>query len=43
MPLRGGDPRFGGRRAVDGECHPYVLELILALRGQGWRWTEECI
>lgn len=29
--------------AENGERHPYVLELILALRGQGWRWTEEFI
>lgn len=28
---------------VQGERHPYVLELVLALRGQGWRWTEEYI
>lgn len=27
----------------DGERHPYVLELVLALRDQGWRWTEELI
>ncbi|MCY4474162.1 MAG: DNA methyltransferase [Chloroflexi bacterium] len=27
--------------AVKGERHPYVLELILALRRQGWLWTEE--
>ncbi len=24
-----------------GERHPYVIELILALRKQGWRWVEE--
>ncbi len=30
-------------KAVDGERHPYVLELILALRKQGWLWTEEYI
>lgn len=30
-------------RVVDGERHPYVLELILALRKQGWLWTEEYI
>lgn len=29
--------------ARGGERHPYVLELILALRAQGWRWTEEFI
>lgn len=28
-------------RAVDGERQTYVLELILALKKQGWRWTEE--
>lgn len=27
--------------AVNGERHTYVLELILALRRQGWLWTEE--
>lgn len=30
-------------RVVDGERHTYVLELIQALRRQGWRWTEEYI
>ena len=30
-------------KAVDGERHPYVIELILALRQQGWLWTEEFI
>lgn len=30
-------------RVVDGERHPYVLELILALRAQGWLWSEEFI
>ena len=30
-------------KALDGERHPYVLELIQGLRGQGWRWTEEYI
>lgn len=30
-------------KVVDGERHPYVLELILALRNQGWFWTEEFI
>jgi DNA modification methylase len=30
-------------RVVDGERHTYVLELICALRAQGWRWTEEYI
>jgi len=28
-------------KVVDGERHTYVLELIQALRGQGWLWTEE--
>lgn len=28
-------------KAVNGERHTYVLELILALRRQGWLWTEE--
>ena len=27
--------------AANGERHTYVLELILALRQQGWLWTEE--
>lgn len=26
---------------VGGERHPYVIELILAMRKQGWLWTEE--
>jgi len=30
-------------KAVNGERHTYVLELILALRKQGWLWTEEYI
>lgn len=30
-------------RVVGGERHTYVLELILALREQGWCWTEEYI
>lgn len=30
-------------KVVEGERHPYVLELILALRRQGWLWTEEYI
>jgi site-specific DNA-methyltransferase (adenine-specific) len=30
-------------KAEDGERHIYVLELILALRKQGWLWTEEYI
>ena len=28
-------------RVMNGERHTYVLELILALRKQGWYWTEE--
>ena len=28
---------------VNGERHTYVLELVLALRAQGWFWTEEYI
>jgi len=30
-------------RVVNGERHTYVLELILAMRSQGWLWTEEFI
>lgn len=30
-------------KVVDGERHTYVMELILALRKQGWLWTEEYI
>ncbi len=30
-------------KVVSGERHTYVLELILALRQQGWFWTEEFI
>lgn len=30
-------------RVIGGERHTYVLELILALRRQGWLWTEEFI
>jgi len=30
-------------RAVNGERQTYVLELILAMRQQGWFWTEEYI
>ncbi len=30
-------------RVVNGERHTYVIELILALRKQGWLWTEEFI
>lgn len=28
-------------RVVDGERHTYVMELVIALRRQGWLWTEE--
>lgn len=28
-------------RVVGGERHTYVIELILAMRKQGWLWTEE--
>ncbi|MCA1612906.1 MAG: site-specific DNA-methyltransferase [Acidobacteria bacterium] len=28
-------------KAVEGERHTYVIELILALKNQGWLWTEE--
>jgi site-specific DNA-methyltransferase (adenine-specific) len=30
-------------KVVDGERHTYVIELILAMRRQGWLWTEEFI
>ena len=30
-------------RVVAGERHAYVLELILAMREQGWLWTEEYV
>lgn len=30
-------------KVVNGERHTYVIELILALREQGWLWTEEFI
>lgn len=30
-------------RAVNGERQTYVLELILAMKGQDWLWTEEYI
>ena len=29
--------------AYGGERHPYVIELILEMRKQGWLWTEEFI
>lgn len=30
-------------KAVDGERHTYVLDLIKEMRNQGWLWTEEFI
>jgi site-specific DNA-methyltransferase (adenine-specific) len=30
-------------KAVNGERHTYVLDLIKAMRKQGWLWTEEYI
>jgi len=30
-------------KVVDGERHTYVIDLIHALRKQGWLWTEEYI
>lgn len=30
-------------RVANGERHTYVLELIMAMRKQGWLWTEEFI
>ncbi|NLN69565.1 MAG: site-specific DNA-methyltransferase [Chloroflexi bacterium] len=30
-------------RVVNGERHPYVIELILKMRAHGWLWTEEFI
>ncbi|MGD0005465.1 MAG: site-specific DNA-methyltransferase [Anaerolineaceae bacterium] len=30
-------------KVVEGERHTYVIELILAMRRQGWLWTEEFI
>ena len=30
-------------RIVSGERHTYVLELIIAMREQGWLWTEEYV
>ncbi len=30
-------------KVVDGERHTYVINLILEMRKQGWRWTEEFI
>jgi site-specific DNA-methyltransferase (adenine-specific) len=30
-------------KAINGERHTYVLELIVAMKKQGWLWTEEYI
>jgi site-specific DNA-methyltransferase (adenine-specific) len=30
-------------RVVNGERSTYVMELVMALRKQGWKWTEEFI
>lgn len=30
-------------RVIDGERHTYVIDLIGALRKQGWLWTEEFV
>ncbi len=30
-------------KAVNGELHTYVIDLIKELRKQGWLWTEEFI
>lgn len=30
-------------KTEEGEKHTYVIELILALRKQGWLWTEEYV
>ncbi len=30
-------------KAVNGERHSYVLELILEMKKQGWLWTEEFV
>lgn len=30
-------------KAINGERHTYVLQLILEMRKQGWLWTEEFI
>ena len=30
-------------RVVKGERHTYVIELVLAMRQQGWLWTEEFV
>ena len=30
-------------RAVNGECHTYVIQLIFEMRKRGWLWTEEFV
>lgn len=30
-------------KAMNGERHTYVIELILAMKKQGWLWTEEYV
>ena len=30
-------------KALNGERHPYVLQLIMDMRKQGWLWTEEFV
>lgn len=30
-------------RVVDGQRHPYVFELVLALQSEGWRWLDTYI
>ncbi len=30
-------------KAIDGERHTYVIELILEMKKQGWLWTEEFV
>jgi len=30
-------------KAINGERHTYVIELILAMKKQGWLWTEEYV
>lgn len=31
------------KKVVNGERSTYIMELVLAMRGQGWLWTEEFI
>ncbi len=30
-------------KAINGERHTYVIELILEMKRQGWLWTEEFV